>query len=117
MMPVSITYLNQVPKIDNYTTEFTKLHGDANPWQHDVDERAVILAGKGRKHGRLSILHSVLQTTTTLTQARVSSPGGSTSTDTRVQPRAKIAALEVRLSSHFHPMLVADSFMAMRLLL
>jgi hypothetical protein len=68
----------------DYSSEFKRIHGDAaDPFEHPIDERAVILAGKGKKHGRLAILDGVIETTTTLSQVRGSGSSGSPSTGTR----------------------------------
>jgi hypothetical protein len=95
--PEPVLFEGAAPKLTKYGGAFKRIHGeDADPFQHPIDERAVILAGEGKKHGRLAILDGVIESTTTLSQVRGSGSGGSPSTGTRRQPRGTIASLEVR---------------------
>jgi hypothetical protein len=100
--PEPVLFEGVAPKLTKYDSEFKKIHGeDADPYEHPIDERAVILAGNGKKHGRLAILDGMLESTTSLSQVRGSRSSGCPSTGTRRQPRANIADLEVHQCSLF----------------
>jgi hypothetical protein len=73
--------------LDNYTQVFTQLHPEVDdPLQEEVDERAVIVAGSGRPHGRHCLLDSMLTPTTSLTQIRATSTSDSPAIPPRPRP-------------------------------
>jgi hypothetical protein len=72
--------------LQNYTAVFTQLHPEVDdPLEVEVDERAVIIAGRGREHGRVRVLNSVFTPTTSLTRIRATS----TSDDPAIPPRPR----------------------------
>ena len=82
-------------KLDKYTTEFKKRKGaEADPYEEDIDEVAVVRAGHGKKHGRHMMMDGELENMPSLSQVRTCT-SGSPSTNTRAQPRSNMAILEV----------------------
>ena len=66
----------------------TQLNGpDSDPLKEPVDERAVVLAGHGRKHGHYKTFNTVIEPTTTLT--RVKTVTGSQASMLPRPPRAR----------------------------
>ena len=60
-------------EINEYNKAYIELNGELadptdEPINHPVDERAVVLAGGGKPHGRLRILNSMLVPTTSITR-------------------------------------------------
>jgi hypothetical protein len=56
----------------NYLEAFTGFHPEAeDPRAEEIDERAVVVAGRGREHGRLKILDMVLPRTPAFCQTPV----------------------------------------------
>jgi hypothetical protein len=71
--------------LQNYTEVFTQLHPEVDdPLEVEVDERAVIIAGSGKPHGRHRLMNSVLRPTTSLTRIRATS-----TSDDPVPPRPR----------------------------
>jgi hypothetical protein len=52
-----------------YENEYKRLHGeDSRPLEEPIDEMALMISGTGRQYGRLKMLHSVVESTITLSQ-------------------------------------------------
>ena len=58
--------------LDRYCTAFTGFNPEVdNPLEHETDERALVVAGYGRPHGRYRCVDSVTPHTPELTLTRV----------------------------------------------
>ena len=63
--------------ISAYCEEFRRRNGsESDPLDQPVDARAVLRAGKGKKHGRYKLVHNFVETDLTYTQVRSNTSGG-----------------------------------------
>jgi hypothetical protein len=77
-------YGNAGANLDSYCRVYRDMHGeDSDPMVDEVDSTAVIMSGHGKEHGRYSILDTVIQPSTCLTQLRASNPSGTTTSQAR----------------------------------
>lgn len=93
---------------------FRELNGpDSDPLKEPIDERAVVLAGYGRRHGRYKMFDKVIEPTTTLTRVKVVT--GSQASMPPRPPRARPthAVDLVSFLSFFFFILSSHSYMCM----
>jgi len=96
-------YGNTVVDLERYSTTLQALRPEVDdPESQEVDERARVLSGHGRPHGRDRLLHNVIEPAMSFTQAKGNLPDGSPIVPPRLAPRGSTST-NVSLS-HFHPL-------------
>lgn len=85
----------------NYLEAFTGFHPEVeDPRAAETDERAVVVAGRGREHGRFKILDRVIPRTPALSLTRIKAT--LTADDPAIPPRRPSRANDDVSFSHFH---------------
>ena len=95
--------------LDTYCEEFRRGNGpESDPMEAPVDARAVLRAGKGKKHGRYKTMNSFVETDETYPQVRsdISGGGGYTPRPARrVPPTVSFFSFSSSFSSFVFAML------------